>query len=721
MRHVWIETLTLPFLTWCAITGKWFDVVFFIRNMTPAAGYALRLWRSMGLKHPSVEEFDVRMSVHDEHGRALIYRQHTQVARLASGLSSCLTTPDWLPPEYRPFSDEWGRLLKAHYSEKSMRPVLFLCVMENAYRTGRVSSAGVKRVVTYYGGKILGHYTAKNYDAKIESPCSIRLWPLSLYSASYVNLPAWVFWMLVTALRSTRAPRAQAEISAIGREKGTIFVQFGHWIFKRAPAAGHLCWYDGSGIDPRRIVMYFNRQGDSPRTPEVQAKIAAQGFGWADMDLLHWHLEPRQRFPVALKAVWKARSALPRRWNDLEIWRWATLAYFSFFIESQREILRKFNVVAITQHWEFQTKLLVLAIAARMEDTLFTWNFWSVPQFLRHTFECAFADVLLISGDFDQGYCRAMDFEYKFAIQIGFVIGDGQDGSEREMGVEIRGRLAPDVQFVIAVADTSFDSVTTHNNADHLISFYSAILQAIRVNPRWACVIKPKNPLFAENFLHCDSVQGIIAELESEGRCIRLDHLERISVAAHAADVAVCLTTGTAGVIAALCGKPALHLDIAGLSAHPLSLAGGNGTIVFHNEEALIEALKAVEEGSCEIGDHTPWLDAIDPFQDWKGRIRMGWFLKAFLEARERGLDRDTALQATVEAYSNRWGSARVARRHDHHDTEYDQLWRRARKEAQFEWPSPVTSSRSGHVYSRLRLDSKDKETLESKDGSETA
>jgi hypothetical protein len=245
-------------------------------------------------------------------------------------------------------------------------------------------------------------------------------------------------------------------------------------------------------------------------------------------------------------------------------------------------------------------------------------------------------------------------------------------------------------RFVLALLDSSHAVRSIHQSTERCILFYRAVLALVRDNPDWGCVIKSKATAYDELPV-VPGLQDTVAALEAQGRCARLPGEIKPTLAALAADVVVCFSVNSAGIQAALgSGRPTLHLDQNGLTMHPLSVAGGDGKVIFRDVDSFCAALRAIAAGDRSFGDLAPWAQLFDPFRDGMGRRRSGEVLRDYMAARDRGLSRDEALRIAVEAHAARYGNGRATTRHVMHDSPGDQLWRKVHRLHYPDWPADM-------------------------------
>jgi hypothetical protein len=445
-----------------------------------------------------------------------------------------------------------------------------------------------------------------------------------------------------------RVPRPEIQVDAEARQHGVVLQQNIAWIFGQYPAGGHLYWHDGSGLDPARIVLYCNRR-DAPLDDATRQQALAMGLGWADAAFLPGHMAHPLADSVGCLA--RAMPAFPRRLSKLAFWRWTTLCQLMILIESYRALIRRVNAKAAYQSWVFLPQTLALAVAMRLEGGAFLWNFWSIhplPVALHHF---GVADLVFSWGPYHRGFYHVHRLDYRAMVDVGIVMGDGHQAGDAQRAAEYRAALAPRVRFVLTVLDTSYGAESS-NSLEHVIEFYCSVLGLLRVHPDWGCVIKSKS--IYNSLPQIDGLQDVVAALEEEGRCLRVQFDERVSVVAQAGDLAVCSSINSAGFLAAAAGRPALHLDLAGIDVHPVALDGGVGRVIFRDVAGFEAAIEAVANGDTTLGDHSPWLDLLDPFRDGDGRLRVAAIIGAYMQGRAEGQSAETAIADAVRPWRSR-------------------------------------------------------------------
>ena len=123
----------------------------------------------------------------------------------------------------------------------------------------------------------------------------------------------------------------------------------------------------------------------------------------------------------------------------------------------------------------------------------------------------------------------------------------------------------------------------------------------------------------------------------SMGRCIISEKHSRIVPSCLAADLCICFTINSAGIIAGLAGQRVIYWDVSGELAHPLYKLRVDKNIIFKNLKDIEKQLQRYKIHKSDIGDHKKWISIIDNFRDGKGPKRAGEVIDAFMNGIDEG------------------------------------------------------------------------------------
>jgi hypothetical protein len=295
-----------------------------------------------------------------------------------------------------------------------------------------------------------------------------------------------------------------------------------------------------------------------------------------------------------------------------------------------------------------------------MENGVFLWNHWSVDRLPTAYFNCGLADLVFSWGKLNDGFFNSHDFSYKYLLRTGRVAGDATNRDVEKEANEIRDTFCSSVTFVITIFDSSYGK-EGHQSTDSMKYFYKQLLSSVSEKKHWGVVIKPKGRFF-EGLTSDDITHEIFDELRLQQRCIYLNNKSLVSLAALIGDVSVCYGINTAGILAAMCKKQALHWDLQGLLEHPLYYSGGEDNIIFKSFDMILNALEQIEKGNTDIGDHRKWLYLFNEFQDEQGNQRAGEVIGEYMNLLENGFDHNSALDKVVENFGIKWGKDKVSK-----------------------------------------------------------
>lgn len=419
-------------------------------------------------------------------------------------------------------------------------------------------------------------------------------------------------------------------------------------------------WYPYSEIDPAQILMYFNRP-DHPATPEMVALIERRGMRW--VDLTKWKPTPLQWLRI-LQTCFRVISLVvcclfrqqPARW-----WQLTILINLMRHVNFLEAFYRKYNVRVVLNFDETSPSMAAIAIAmdlvggiylgyhwshfstsdlslCRPHQVYFAWGSHYVPLFVVK--DQSEIDVLLLHGHMHSHFGSILP----------------KVASDRHHGLAVAG-----ARCILAIFDTSFsnDGPCSKNM---ILAFYKAFLMEVLQDGRVGLIIKPKNP---DVWNRLPEIAPLVSQALLTNRCLILDDGTTAWEASLSVDIAVgigVLGTNSAAVEAALTGTPAVHCDLLGHRANPF-YEWGDGRVIFDDLGQLMETLRGYRNNpSCYpgLGDHSPVLSEIDPFQDGKSAYRVGSYIRWFLEEIDRTVDRNIALQRTNARYAVCFGAQNI-------------------------------------------------------------
>lgn len=661
-KHIWIERLTLTKAVIFFLVYGWDKSIRLYYHSASRLGFfGARLLPKF--KHVVLEK-----GVPDKRNRALLYKIEEDTVRCVESFFQSLSESDiCIPKNYQDFKQEWIYIHKANIEREIRDKISFLYRLDYHYQ-GQTEAGGLP--VSIWLDKVLSQPGLTRITFDCIKTTRLHFWPSLKFRLFVFPFPGYVLFSFACAFVSLfRRP-----IFSIDNEKKQIavFEEYISNIYSRFPEAGHLFWYEASGLDPERVILYFDRK-DSPLSEKSISLIKKYHMGYITFSNLPVYVrKPFQTFFRVLSQV-----PVPKKLTRESFSLWNYTVYFAFKLEYFRQFYRRYRCRLLHQHQEFGPSTLLKALAIRAEGGLFVWNHWSVDHYPVAYFNYAFADLLLSWGPYNDGYFKAHNIQYKAMAQTGMIAGDNITEKDSLSGQEIRKKFSQDVHFVITVLDSSCGA-DAPNSISTMVNFYKSLLGILTRHQSWGVVIKSKGNNFVR--LPVPSLIEEIRSFERDRRCVVLEGQTRVSVAAMAGDVSVCYSMNTAGIIAALAGKKSLFWNLTATVEHPLYYLGGKGAFIFESEAQIEQALIDVELGKSGIGDLSEHLHMFDAFQDGRGRIRSGQLIAKIIKDMEAGMPADKALQNRVFEYGKVFGEDKVSGYPAVKNNGVELLWRKVRE-----------------------------------------
>ena len=425
-----------------------------------------------------------------------------------------------------------------------------------------------------------------------------------------------------------------------------------------------IVWFPESGIDPGRVIIYFDWQDhitDRPVSKKVLDAIHDRGMKW--VCLKHGALEVKDA------PVWYPPEVTAE--EPLNVPSWRHDATGAWIIKTGRKLLKE------VWYWSafyraFNIKLHLITGGGE-------------PGYIARSIACERGNGGFLAGkqrsDFywpSESYLGQFPLDVFFAwsprtvkyllpnvnmMKTAVVSGYPNDlifGRKREEADALRGTLiASGARYVIALFDNVHGPDIGHATTD-MEKFYLVFLDWLLADASLGIVIKSKKPAVLNGL---PQVLPVLAKAKATGRCVCLEEeFGRLPVdAALAADMSVGIGISSALVEAVIAGCRGVHCDLTGMRSHEF-YDWGYGRLIFDDLERLTDAMKGhkSDPANSTLGDWAPFLDRLDPFRDGRAGERMGVYLRWCLEGFDEGLDRNTVISRANGKYKVQWGDDMV-------------------------------------------------------------
>jgi len=445
------------------------------------------------------------------------------------------------------------------------------------------------------------------------------------------------------------------------------------WGINRSERLNDLFWWWDSNIPAERTILFFDRpsSGKVSQTLAIAAQsgipcVALNRDGAGDSPNLLWQARPG--FVTASRRIW--RSLRMFAWGIFRgrSRRWIVRQTMDMMYSSERmeDFLEEFNVRGLFHHQDggldYQSLACDAVGAARIGHH---WSYFPWPE----TAVARLHQVYFVWGDYQSEMLDATGSDVDHVLQSGCTVHGAYPGSALEDAPDVdRSAVeAAGASRVIALFDTSLPCT----------GFYDYFLRKVIQDSRLGLLLKPKssNPPWLRYKM--PELLSLYEEAKATGRVRLIDSRVSPTQAAAAADISVAVDINSAAVCSALAGHRAVHLDYVRVHDSPLSdwatlHKAGPNRLVFDNPDELWEQIDLFydqrdgivtgEDSGLGVANDDV-LAHIDPFRDGRAGERIGQYLGWYLEALDKGLARDQALNQADSNYAAAWGDRALVSR----------------------------------------------------------
>jgi len=442
----------------------------------------------------------------------------------------------------------------------------------------------------------------------------------------------------------------------------------GDWGLDRERAMSDLFWWWESGIDPGRVVLFFDRPGPPARREFAErAKqlgircLALNVEGAGDCPGWLWRGAFGPARAVALIRTYLRLLMWGASHGPIGAWIAGQLSAMVGQASVFEEFLVSQNIRAVF-HWndvesDFVSLACEAAGAARIGHQWSNIHWPMACQARLHQVYFAWGPLhgKILDG---AGSCTPHVLYSGCIVKAAFPAHGREPSAEAERAA----LSAAGAERVLAFFDNSLPCE----------GFYRFFLSQVIQDARWGLLIKPKGRGYLPGSAgDSPALRSLFEQALATGRVRVLDPRLSPADAAAVADISVGVDINSATVVAALAGHRAVHLDYVPLHRSPLAewalfYEAGPDRLVFNDPDRLWKAINRffdAPNSSPTLGlAGNEVLRRLDPFRDGQAGRRIGEYVRWYLEGLDRGLDRDQALLDSTCRYAEVWGKAMVAR-----------------------------------------------------------
>lgn len=401
-------------------------------------------------------------------------------------------------------------------------------------------------------------------------------------------------------------------------------------------------WRQGINSEDFDIVYYFDRK-DSPCNIDSVREIEKKGLKWIDTSLLS--LGKISTFNVfeLIKLSWQfffQQAGVP--------------GWFRIFLFEERmwfliyqSVFTYFKVKIIIQHRDSSWAQEVQVKAIESTGGIMLGFHWSNFLTYRIPTHILPHHVYFVWGKYMYDWAQKRGNTCRYVLPSGlWILQDKQLPKEFD-------NLAKALKFIIAIFDnTAEKAVDEFSTPTALSNFYLRILSLLENNSFWGGIVKSKHYTIQELGLLPQGEQILkkIQSLISQKRLIMLSAQNSPVTAAIKANLSVCYTLNSAGIISAIHGNRAIHWDCAGVRKNPFYRDAGQ-KFIYNSLDEFEEAIIKVSRGDPSIGDFSNCRKAANYFEDFSAPWRIGRFIQTYMEEISKTDDSKCALDITVDNY----------------------------------------------------------------------
>lgn len=441
--------------------------------------------------------------------------------------------------------------------------------------------------------------------------------------------PAMRIWRICAARISIKEARAHIDPS-----RPAVWVEH-----VRGCIPDYIFWKEGIDRTGFDIVCYFDRS-DNVDFGEEAARIEKEGLRWIDL-----HFGPLARYarigPAQILAMAGAFFSLPVR---VPLWFRVFKFEFTMWRLLYEPVFRAYKVKVLIQHqaalWTQVPQLEALEAAGGIALGFNRHNYITYKEAIVSNFQ----HIYFVWGNVIRERQERAGSMCRYFLPSGLCV-----VPQKESRVPCD--LKEGLDFVIAILDSSA-AYFCHQGEDTLAEFYIRVLRLIEDNGGWGGIVKSKHRTLADigRLPRGEEIAVKIERLIGQKRLVYMDASNSPLTASLMADLSVCYSINSAGIIAGAHGLRAVHWDCTGLLHHPFYKDAGQ-KFVYGTMDELEQAIIKASRGDATIGDFSAWRRQFNHFDDDKAPARIGRFIQDYMREESLRSDPSFSLRRAVEKY----------------------------------------------------------------------
>lgn len=425
---------------------------------------------------------------------------------------------------------------------------------------------------------------------------------IKFYLTPYIRLAAVLFFKLLPG---------NCEGEVLGK-KPAIWIEYPPIDF-----VDFSFWSSHVNKDNLEIVYYLDRSDDGD-VNYVASRIKARGFKWL-----------RLYFPQLSKlgSINITRLFQKTIFSGKFLPYWLKMFNMEYNLHEMlyASVFGNFNVKVLIQHQEALWKQEAQASAIASVGGImvgFNWSSYYLHPVPTHIFP---QHVYFVWGEEAKRYIEMIG-------KPQYILPSGLWTMRYDKRAHELSGLAKNLKFIVALFDSTA-AYNIHQSPDMLSRFYLCVLDMVKDNSEWGCIIKGKNYDMERirNFPRGDEILSKIDSLTAVKRLAVLNRNYNALAASEEADISVGFGFNTAGIISAIHGFRAICWDCAGVMER-IENKDYYKNVAYSSLDELLHALKCASIGDRTIGDFSKWRQKFNYFDDILAPQRVGRFFQTFMD-----------------------------------------------------------------------------------------